>query len=229
MILRSCDTMILIGYCIRETESLGPRVMSFLEQYHADAFSVAAAHQEFNSALFGIGDPGRIGIHERLITHLARISQQLDEREGDPVESIIDASGLDATEKGHAMMLADHLLAGAGPERSRGEALRQGLFEWEQLVAQRRSEMRRTFPRWSPHDRDEARRMEQELLQEWRGSGGSWEGDCKIIAQTHCRACLEDVILVSEDRGHIGRRRDPLLTMTRIQDIVDLEGAPLSR
>jgi hypothetical protein len=220
--------MVLIGYCIPEADRLGAPVLRFLESNGRDAFAVAAAYQEFESVMDGLDAPvAGSGLFEGLVSDLVMIAGLLDERPESPVETIISESGLPSEESDHVRRWAEIVLAGTRTGNGRGEKLRRTLVLWERKVAQRRAELRRRLPRWDPDDMLEASRVEEALARAWKG-GRSWSWDRRIFAHTHCRACREETVFVSEDRQHFGKRRDRLLGMTKVKDILDLAGKPLT-
>jgi len=220
--------MILIGYTIQEADRLGEPVKRFLGRVADEAFAVSGAYQEFESVLDGYERDTGIGLHESLVSDLVKLSDILDDHPGEPVEKVLDLAGIIGNERDHVSQLVNNLMTGVKDTNDCGRILRECLFRWESVVARRRSELRNRIPRWEPTDLAEVARVEEALLNKWPG-GGSWKRDSKIFAQTHSRACKDDVVFVTEDINHYGKRRETLLSMTKVREIENLNGDPITR
>jgi hypothetical protein len=212
---------------MRNADRLGKDVVSFVERVKKGMFAVPSAYTEFQEVMEGVGPDGiGIGMFERFIKDLERLSRTLRKEETMDLEVAVRALGLSKEDSDRII----RWLAAVGGTIEKGSPLDRIILDkargFEMEYHQRMSELMAQFPRRAPGDTTVVEAKFNELQKKWPG-GRSWKWDSRILAETHGLACGEDILFVTEDLKHIKKRKDGILGLTKIKDIVGLDGQSL--
>ncbi len=225
----SCDTLVLIGYCMQEADRLWVPSKALLERPKTEVNPVAvpSAYLEFDLVMDGIGGSGDCdGILGGLVRQLEQLSRLLDLEPGLAIDKALESLNLTVEESNRLSRWLTAMGALDVCGTLRGTFLRERLYDFEMGYIRARHELRRLCPLSKPADDVEVERVFGLLTQRWAG-GASWYWDRRIISETHGLAASSTTYLVTEDRGHMGKRKGGILELTKIKDIIDLEGNPL--
>jgi len=225
----SCDTLVLIGYCLQEADRLWTPSKALLEgsRQSANPVAVPSAYSEFDLVMDGIGGSGDgDGLLGGLIRTLEQLSRVLDQEPGLDIETALASLNLTVEETARISRWLTAIGASTVPRHSTGAFVREKLYEFEMGYIRARHDVRRLCPLIKPTDDAEVERVFGLLTEKWAG-GASWYWDRKIISETHGLAASGTTYLVTEDRKHIGKRKKELLSITEIEDILDLTLRPM--
>jgi hypothetical protein len=220
----SCDTLVLIGYCMQEADRLWVPSKALFERPKDEVNTVAvpSAYVEFDLVIDGIGGSGDgDGILGGLVRQLEQLSRLLDQEPGLAIDKALGSLNLTPEEANRLSRWLTARGASWAQGLSMGPFIREMLYDFEMGYIRARHELRMLCPLSKPADEVELDRVFGLLTDRWDG-GASWYWDKRIISETHCLAKSDTTFLVTEDRGHMGKRKDGILELTKIKDILDM-------